>query len=250
MVDLVKARRKAKEKKSSEEQAPAATQSEESSSSAAGKQTAAEPAAPEVGGSEEAAFGAGDGAPAGTDPALPPAPGAEAAPSRRLAQIKQSLGVRRLFATGDAGQHATAAEQLLELLLFSISGEMYAVPIEQIVEIIKPRPATRVPNADETIVGIISLRGTIVTILDVRRRLGHTALAAVSDDTRIVVIQHGEETAGFVVDRVWRVVRIEPSLVRSSPAVTSAEQNEFINGVFQHGKNLAILLDLEKLLRS
>lgn len=254
MVDLVKARRKAKEKKAADESARSTepdSVDQKSSGAVSGSKTKlpAEKKAAATVSAPSSGTEARELERATAEPERVVEPG-EGFTSRRLEQIKQSLGVKRLFATGDALQRAVAAEELMELLLFSISGEMYAVPIEQIVEIIKPRTATRVPNSDDTIVGIISLRGTIVTILDVRRRLGHSGLAAVSEETRIVVVQHGEETAGFVVDRVWRVVRIEPSSVGSSPSVTSAEQNEFIRGVFQHGKNLAILLDLEKLLRS
>ena len=51
-----------------------------------------------------------------------------------------------------------------------ISGEHYAVDIERIVEIVRPRPVTRIPNADPSVVGIVSLRGTIVTLVDVRER--------------------------------------------------------------------------------
>jgi len=170
---------------------------------------------------------------------------------RRLDEIKAALGTKRIFSSSEnAGGATEESAPLLELLLFSISGETYAVPIEKIVEIIGVRPATRVPNSDDSIVGIISLRGTIVTILDLRRRLGHSILAAVRDETRIIVVEQEGETAGFVVDKVSRVVRLDTALIGPPPTLAASDQTDLIRGVFQHGNNLAILLDLEKLLRS
>jgi len=135
----------------------------------------------------------------------------------------------------------------LELLTFSIAGEQYAVDIERIVEIVTPRPATRIPNADPSVVGILSLRGTIVTLVDVRRRLRQRP-SPETPDTRIVVIDYRNETVGFVVDRVQRVVKLARSAVEPHPVVHSTELEESICGVFRAGGALTILLDLDKLL--
>ena len=135
----------------------------------------------------------------------------------------------------------------LEVLTFIIAGEHYALDIERIVEIVKPRPITRVPNADSAIVGIISLRGTIVTLLDIRSRLRHRHDGE-TQDTRIIVIEHQEEPVGFEVDRVLRVVKIGAGEVEGHPVVHASEQDESIRGVFRHAGSLTILLDLDKLL--
>jgi purine-binding chemotaxis protein CheW len=138
-------------------------------------------------------------------------------------------------------------EGQLELLTFTISGEHYAVDIERIVEIVTPRPVTRIPNAASSIVGIISLRGTIVTLVDVRRKLRHPD-AELTADTRIVVIDFRNENVGFVVDRVLRVVKLARNAVEPHPVVHSTELEESIRGVFRAGGALTILLDLDKLL--
>jgi len=135
-----------------------------------------------------------------------------------------------------------------ELLTFVIAGEHYAVEIERIVEIIRPRSATRVPNAAESIVGIISLRGMIVTLLDLRKILGHPGVDDLGEDARVVVVDRDGETAGFIVDRVSRVIKVDPSKIEGHPVVSSNEHSEFVSGVFRHGTELMILLDLEKVL--
>ena len=103
------------------------------------------------------------------------------------------------------------------------------------------------PNADPTIVGIISLRGTIVTIIDVRRKLRHPP-AAGGDDARIIVAERGGETLGFEVDRVLRVLKVDSAAIEPHPVVHSSELSEAVRGVFRYANALTILLDLDKLL--
>jgi purine-binding chemotaxis protein CheW len=163
----------------------------------------------------------------------------------KLERFKEQAGKRR--ETVKTEQVEQAAGTQLELLTFLIAGEHYAVDIERIVEIVTPRSVTRIPNADPSVVGIISLRGTIVTLVDVRRKLRHAAGSA-TPDTRIVVIDFRNETVGFVVDRVQRVVKIAATALEPHPVVHSAELEESIRGVFRVSGALTILLDLDKLL--
>ena len=131
-----------------------------------------------------------------------------------------------------------------------IAGEHYAVDIERIVEIVTPRSLTRIPNADVSVVGIISLRGTIVTLVDVRRKLRHPVAGAPNADTRIVVIDYRSEMIGFLVDRVLRVVKAEAGEIEAHPVVHATELDESVRGVFRVSGALTILLDLDKLLDS
>jgi purine-binding chemotaxis protein CheW len=105
-----------------------------------------------------------------------------------------------------------------------------------------------VPNAPKPVVGIISLRGTIVTMLDLRRELGHGAAGAVTAETRTIVVEDRGSLAGFTVDRVLRVVKVVPGQVQPHPVVSPTEQSEAVRGVFQSGTSLTIVLDVEKLL--
>lgn len=165
----------------------------------------------------------------------------------KLSRFMQEAGkLRESVAEGAQAEQAAGPSQL-ELLTFMIAGEQYAVDIEQIVEIVRPRPITRVPNAEESIVGIVSLRGTIVTLIDVRNRLRH-AKTEETPDTRIIVVDHHGETIGFEVDRVLRVVKIGRNDVEPHPVVHSSEADESIRGVFRQTGALTILLDFDKLL--
>ncbi|HKR63976.1 MAG TPA: chemotaxis protein CheW, partial [Thermoanaerobaculia bacterium] len=133
-------------------------------------------------------------------------------------------------------------------LTFVIAGEHYAVDIERIVEIVTPRRVTRIPNAEESVVGILSLRGTIVTLVDVRRKLRHREAGDATADTRIVVIDFHNEIVGFLVDRVLRVVKAAAADIEPHPVVHATELDESVRGVFRVAGALTILLDLDKLL--
>jgi chemotaxis signal transduction protein len=166
-------------------------------------------------------------------------------PIDKLTKFKEEAGRRREL---DFTATEVADGEILELLAFRIAGEQYAVEIERIVEIVTPRPVTRIPNADAAIVGIISLRGTIVTVMDVRRRLRHPPADEENVDARIVVVEYAGETLGFEVDHVSRVVKIERATIEPHPVVHTSEQRDAIRGVFRHANALTILVDLDKLL--
>jgi purine-binding chemotaxis protein CheW len=172
--------------------------------------------------------------------------GEDASAPSKLEKFKSEAGKRRAFESAKADDGT--AQAVLELLTFVIAGEQYAVDIERIVEIVTPRSVTRIPNADPSVVGIISLRGTIVTLVDVRRKLRHAEAGEPTADTRIVVIDFHREIIGFLVDRVLRVVKSAAGEIERHPVVHVTELDESIRGVFRAGGALTILLDLDKLL--
>ena len=175
----------------------------------------------------------------------PPATRQPGDPATRIAQFLETANERRVQQKQEAGP---AEQTRLELLTFEIAGELYAIDIEHVVEIVIPRPVTRVPNADPSVVGIISLRGMIVTLIDARSRLRHRAAEVSGPDVRVIVVEIDDENMGFVVDRVVRVVKVEAQEVDPHPVVHTSEQDESVRGVFRHNDALTILLDLEKLL--
>jgi purine-binding chemotaxis protein CheW len=165
--------------------------------------------------------------------------------SEKLENFKKIAGKRREGFIEEEAE--SVASDQVELLTFTIAGEQYAVAIDHLVEIVTPRAATHVPNADPTIVGIISLRGTMVTVIDVRRKLRHPA-GQRGNDARIIVAERGSETLGFEVDRVLRVLKVGAAAIEPHPVVHSSELSEAVRGVFRHANALTILLDLDKLL--
>lgn len=131
-----------------------------------------------------------------------------------------------------------------EMLAFLLSGEEYVIPVGQVNEVLKMWSLTPVPNSPEHILGVSSLRGTMLTIIDLGKRLGLGA-AAMNEKSRVVVVSVDDEKVGFIVDRVTGVVKLSPDLVRAVPE-TVERGVEFLRGIARKDERLFILLDLDK----
>jgi chemotaxis signal transduction protein len=163
----------------------------------------------------------------------------------KLEKFKEHAGTAVLAASSTV---AAPAPDEIEVLTFRIDGEQYAIEVERVMEIATPRLLTRVPNADPFIRGVMSLRGIVVTIVDVRKRLRHTRENG--EGGQIIVVNDPGGPIGFDVDRVLRPTRVAHQDVDAHPVVHATEERPAIRGVFRQQNALTILLDLEKLLHA
>ena len=140
-----------------------------------------------------------------------------------------------------------APEQALEMLSFLLGSEEYVVPVEQVREILTPKEITPVPHTADYFLGVCSLRGTVMPVIDLNRRLG-LAASERDEKSRIVVVSLGrDDQVGLFVDRVRGVVRFLPSSVRPAPeTVAQGAGSEFLRGIARKDDRLYILLDVEK----
>jgi len=141
-------------------------------------------------------------------------------------------------------QEAAEVDDFEEFLCFRVSDEIYGINIMQIKEIIKPREVTEVPRAPSFVSGVISLRGTIIPILDMLDRLGLSRGAATGKE-RVVVVKHGEAFSGLLVDEVTQVVRIARNAVEPAPAVLDSINRDFVAGIGRSDGRMIILLNLD-----
>ena len=145
------------------------------------------------------------------------------------------------------GEAGSSEEAVRQLLTFSLGDEEYALDIETISEIIKTREITEIPRAPDFILGIISLRGIIVPIFDLKRRL-RLGKGEIGAHSRIVVCQVGERNAGLLVDRISQVVRIPALSVEPPPQVLSGLDRELVSGIGRQQGRMLILLQLASVL--
>jgi purine-binding chemotaxis protein CheW len=134
-----------------------------------------------------------------------------------------------------------------QFLTFSLGDEEYGVDILKVQEIKGYVPATRIPNAPPDVNGVLNLRGTIVPIVDLRRKFN---LESVEYDqfTCIVVLVVQNRVIGMIVDSVSEVMNIPPADIQPPPDFGSSVSTTLLRGMAKVGDKLIILLDIESVL--
>ncbi|MBY6018264.1 chemotaxis protein CheW [Halomonas denitrificans] len=139
------------------------------------------------------------------------------------------------------------SDEVLQWVTFHLEQETYGINVMQVREVLRYSDIAPVPGAPSYVLGIINLRGNVVTVIDTRARFGLPE-AAITDNTRIVIIEAEDQVVGILVDSVAEVVYLNSSEVDSAPNVGNEESAKFIQGVCHRDDKLLILVDLEKLL--
>lgn len=140
-----------------------------------------------------------------------------------------------------------AGEDILQLVSFSIGDEEYCVDILRVQEINRMSDITRVPNSPDYVEGVINLRGKVIPIIDLRKRVGMPTIEH-NKDTRIVVVEVETKVIGFIVDQVNEVLRINKSITEPPPPMATKIDTEYITAIGKLEERLLILLDLERIL--
>jgi purine-binding chemotaxis protein CheW len=151
------------------------------------------------------------------------------------------------FFSAPAQQQRAAAEATEHLATFFLAREEYGVDVKQVQEIRRVAEITSVPRAPEFVRGVINLRGRILPVLDLRRRLG-LGEVVVDRASRIVVVRVKERLLGLLVDGASQVLKIPVSRVEPAPEEVVQKGGDYIRGVAKLDDRLIILVDLERLL--
>ena len=132
---------------------------------------------------------------------------------------------------------------LRELLCVEVGGEPYALPIERVREIVRMCPVTKVPRAPALVLGVISLRGKIVQVLDLRRALGAAALPPTRRSRIVVLHSEAGEIAGWLVDSVSEVLRVPEGELRPPPG----DGGELVTAICARGERFVSLLEPDRM---
>lgn len=130
---------------------------------------------------------------------------------------------------------------------FHMDNETYGINVTQVREVLRITEIAPVPGAPDYVLGIINLRGNVVTVMDTRKRF-NLPPTETTDSTRIVIIEVDGQEVGVMVDSVAEVVDIRQSAIESAPNVGSDDSSRYIQGVTSLEGSLLILIDLNKLL--
>ncbi len=138
-------------------------------------------------------------------------------------------------------------DPILQYVTFILGNETYGINVMQVKEVLRYTEIAPVPGSPQYVLGIINLRGSVVTVIETSQRFGLTS-AEISDNTRIVIIEAGEHEIGILVEAVAEVVYLKQSEMETAPNVGNEESSKFIQGVCNRNNELLILVDLNKLL--
>ena len=194
------------------------------------------PRLPEAGLSEEVLALWEDGA-----AASPAAPGQAPAGPERLYELADRLTARA------ADRQAAPPEEPETWVAVEVAGEVYALPVASVEEVLRVSGVTRLPYAPAPVRGITQQRGRVLTVVDLRVRLGYEP-APLDARSRICVVTSRGRSLGLLVDAARHVVKLLPSGKQPPPADVMSERSAFILGVYRLEDALAILLDVDRVL--
>jgi purine-binding chemotaxis protein CheW len=137
----------------------------------------------------------------------------------------------------------------IQLVVFDLASEHYGVDISDVREIMRMQNITKVPGAVSYVEGVINLRGKVLPVLDLRKRLG-LKVAEQTAESRIVVVDIADGEVGVIVDAVTEVLRVPNSAIEPPSSMVAQGNSDYLRGIAKLTDRLIILLDLNKLLSS
>ena len=153
----------------------------------------------------------------------------------------QEIGMEKLAET-------KLSSKVVDLLTFYIEDALCGVDMLMIQEITKHSEITNVPRAPEYVMGILNLRGQIVTIIDLGKKLGISS-AKLSNQAHNIIINSKDEYIGLLVERISDTVQVDWGKVETPPANLGGVLGKFLKGVFKTENSLIGILDVEEVLK-
>lgn len=149
----------------------------------------------------------------------------------------------------DTQDRQEQTEGLLQLVGFIIGHELFGVNILMVQEIIKDAAITAVPDSPDFIEGVINLRGNIIPIIDLRKRLGLEAGRPSTADLWVIILNVSGRVTGFIVDKVTQVIKVAADSIKPPPdLVVAGLKSHYISGVCKLDDQLLAILDFNRIL--
>ncbi len=139
-------------------------------------------------------------------------------------------------------------EMLKRYLEFSLGEETYAVPLLKVREVIARPETTPVPFTPKHFLGIMNLRGQVISVIDLRSKLNINRKKENDEDSAVIIVDLDPIFLGVVVDSVNNVLTLNLSEVNETPKIDSTKNTEYIEGVYRKDEHLILLLNIAQVL--
>ena len=145
-----------------------------------------------------------------------------------------------------------AADSEVQLVMFTVSGEKYAIDIMKAKEIIKPVKVTPLPDVPEFIKGVINLRGMLLPVISMKERLGIATenIEELGHEARIILVAMEKMVVGIFVDSVEEIIRVQLKDIQAPPRIAKGIGSEYLQGICRMEDEALVMLDLNRILSS
>ena len=151
-----------------------------------------------------------------------------------------------MFATNSADKDI-AALATIDVLLLRLASELYGVPSASVREVVRYRAYTPVPGSPPSLPGILSQRGTVLPVVELRPLLG-LAMIPVTRSARLVIVTHQEIDMALLVEAVLDLAALPAETLQPLPAALDPARARFLRGIAQHEQQPVALIDLDELI--
>ena len=136
--------------------------------------------------------------------------------------------------------------QFFRWVTFKLADEVYGINVMQVQEVLRMTEITPVPGAADSVLGIINLRGNVVTVIDTRK-LFYLPAREVTEQVRIMIVECNKVIVGLLVDSVAEVINLDNSDIDVAPSLGGDDNSRYVQGVYNKDDQIYILVDLNKL---
>ena len=134
----------------------------------------------------------------------------------------------------------------VKYICFGLGQEEFGIPLLSVKEVLAIPDITPVPQTPAHFLGIINLRGNVISVMDLRAKFGIKSTTA--DETTVIILDFGDYQLGVVVDRVDSVLSVNPEQISNKPHIESSKSTDYISGVYRQDQKLILILDIAKAL--
>ncbi len=134
----------------------------------------------------------------------------------------------------------------VKYICFGLGQEEFGIPLLTVKEVLAIPDITPVPQTPPHFLGIINLRGNVISIMDLRAKFG--IKFSTTEETTVIILDFGDYQLGVVVDRVDAVLSLNPDQISNKPHIESSKSTDYISGVYRQEQKLILILDIAKAL--
>jgi purine-binding chemotaxis protein CheW len=135
----------------------------------------------------------------------------------------------------------------MKFTIFNISEETFGIDIARVLEILRVQKIFTIPGLPDFLSGVMSVRGAVIPVMDLRRRFGMTPAGR---KERIILVRYDREKIGFLVDEIREILVLKPDEIRPSPSIFKGFKTQYLSGIGKKDERIILILNIDTLLTS